>query len=248
MESSLLLGIILTNTPAIIILTILLTQVKKEGTPRRILILLSIAGALLIIPITLLQTSFNLFVNFEFFSKHPLVNEFFMTVIRLAFIEETCKFVVTKIITWKGSYFKNTYQGMILPAIVGLFFGLVESILFLMLISQQMPDNYWLTVLLRALIGAPAHGAYGLLIGKFYVQAKLSEQIGNKKLKIKNLWLALLIPSLIHGLYDWLVASQFITFGSEKLLPTIIILLDILVIIYAYVSLYREKKQKRSWV
>lgn len=245
--SPLLLGIILINTPALIILTILLKQARKEKVPVSALVLLIIIGAVLIVPITFLQTGFGMVVKLPFLIKHPLLNEMVMTIIRLAFVEELCKFLATKIVTWKGNYFTNTYQGMIFPAVVGLLFGLVESVLFLMLMSQQAPSDYWITVLLRAFIGAPAHGAYGLLIGKFYGQAKLAEQTGKKDLKKKNLWLALLVPSLIHGLYDWLVASQFMTFGPAKLLPSIIIFLDILVILYAYFCVYREKSRKQSW-
>lgn len=245
--TQMLIGSILSNIPGFILLIIIIRQARKEIVPRKTLFLLILAGAVLIVPITGLQTVIGLGNTIPFIGEHPLLSEIFMTVLRLAFVEELCKFVATKWITWKGNYFTNTYQGMLFPAIVGLLFGIVESTAYVALSLATFPDDIWITVLMRMIIGAPAHGAYGILIGKYYGKAKLATHQDNQVLKRKYLWLALLIPTAIHGAYDWLVSSQIFKMGDTSIMMIIVICLDVLVVIYAYILLYREKNKKQTW-
>ncbi|ODJ49423.1 hypothetical protein BFR40_12000 [Brochothrix thermosphacta] len=245
--TQMLIGSILSNIPGFILLIIIIRQARKEIVPRKTLFLLILAGAVLIVPITGLQTVIGLGNTIPFIGEHPLLSEIFMTVLRLAFVEELCKFVATKWITWKGNYFTNTYQGMLFPAIVGLLFGIVESTAYVALSLATFPDDIWITVLMRMIIGAPAHGAYGILIGKYYAKAKLATHQDNQVLKRKYFWLALLIPTSIHGAYDWLVSSQIFKMGDTSIMMIIVICLDVLVVIYAYILLYREKNKKQTW-
>ena len=55
---------------------------------------------------------------------------------------------------------------------------------------------------------------YGVLMGVFYSSARVAMNNGDKKGKRKNIFLAILIPSLIHGLYDTL-AFSFVPLAEE---------------------------------
>lgn len=245
--SQLLVGSIIANLPGFVVLIIMLRLGRKESVPIKPLIFLVLLGTLLMIPIVALQTILGYGLKLPFFTAHPFISEIFMGIIVLAFSEELCKLMAAKIITWKGVYFTNTFQGMLFPAIVALTFGLVETITYVALVVTQHPDQFWFTVIARAFVGAPAHGAYGLIIGKFYGQAKLADSQHNVALKRKNLWFALLVPVLIHGVYDWLVGSQFIKIGDTSIVSYLVIFVDVLILVYAYFLFYREKKQKQSW-
>ncbi|MBO0412398.1 PrsW family intramembrane metalloprotease [Enterococcus hulanensis] len=239
-------GMLITNTPGIAILLVLLKEAHRESVPKKALVWLLLIGTSLIIPITLVQTGIGLAEKIPLLTAHPLISELLMTIIRLAFVEELFKFLGTKLVTWKGNYFTSSYQGMLFTAIVGLCFGLIESLLFITLVSQQNTSNFWMTVMIRSLIGMPAHGAYGLIIGKFYGQAKLADIQNNKSRRNKLFCLAVFVPSILHGLYDWLVSSQIVTIASSpNLIPSIMIGLDILLVVFAYYLLYHEKKLGR---
>ncbi|MDD4849916.1 MAG: PrsW family glutamic-type intramembrane protease [Gemmiger sp.] len=240
------LACILSNLPGFILLVLLIRQSRKEKTPVRPLSLLVIFGFLAMVPIVALQTVVGYANEIPFIGSHALLSEILMTVIRLAFIEELCKLAVTAILTWKGNYFVTPLQGMMYPAIVGLSFGILESIAYMALSIQQFPTEFWSIVLMRALLGAPAHGAYGLIIGIYYGRAKQAARQHNTVSKRKNLMLALFIPTGIHGLYDWLVSSQIIKIGDTSIVTVLVILMDIFVIFYAYYAFYKQWKQKAT--
>ena len=131
------LACILSNLPGLILLILLVRQCRKEKTPVRPLILLVILGFLVMIPIVALQTVIGYANEILFIGKHVLLREILMTVIRLAFVEELCKFAVTVVITWREKYFVNSFQGMMYPAIVGLSFGILESVAYMALSIWQ---------------------------------------------------------------------------------------------------------------
>ena len=242
------LACVLSNFPGLILLILLIRQSRKEKTPVISLVLLIILGFLVMIPIVVLQTVVGYANEIPFIGRHVLLSEILMTVIRLAFIEELCKLTVTAIITWKGKYFVNHLQGMMYPAIVGLSFGILESIAYMALSIQQFPTQFWSIVLMRALLGAPAHGAYGLIIGIYYGHAQQAARQHDITSMRKNLFLSLFIPTAIHGLYDWLVSSQIIRIGNTSIVTVIVIIMDVFIILYAYYALYKQWKQKTTTI
>ena len=55
------------------------------------------------------------------------------------------------------------------------------------------------TAILRAVLAIPAHGFFGVAMGYFFALAKFS----GRQFRQKNLVLCLLIPILLHGVYDF---------------------------------------------
>ena len=219
-------------------------EAKNERVPAKTIVLMIITGCLSIIPIIVLQTVFGYVGEISWFNSHPLLQEIVMVPIRLALIEELCKFFGAKIVTWKGDYFNNSYQGVLFPAIVSLSFGIVENFLFVALSFQQFQDQFWTIIILRTLLGAPAHGAYGILIGIFYGKAKCAEQQKDKAGKYKYLSIAVLTPACIHGLYNWLTNSQIVKIGDTSIVSNAMMVVDVIVILCAYCVLYRSKAKK----
>lgn len=241
-----LVGSILCNIPGLVLLIYILRDAKKENIPMRVLRILVPVGCLLMLPVIALQTFVGYAGELSFFQSHPLLSEIVLSAIRLAFIEELCKYLGTKAVTWRGDYFSNSYQGMILPAITALSFGILENVLFIALSLAELQKQFWLIVLTRALIGAPGHGAYGVIMGMFYWKAKDAEHRNDNKRKHKNLCLAVLVPSCIHGLYDWLASSQIVKIGDTSIVTVIMVILDFVVIVYAYLMLYRERLRQKT--
>lgn len=237
-----LVGGILCNLPGLVLLIYILREAGRENIPAKSLRRLVIVGCLLMIPVVALQTAAGSMDGLPFLQTHPLFGEMVLNGIRLAFIEELCKFCGTAAVTWRGGYVHNAYQGMLLSAVTAFSFGLLENVLFIALSLAELPGQFWLIVLTRALIGAPGHGAYGVIMGFFYGRAREAGQLENRRIRWENLCLAVLIPGGIHSLYDWLASSQIVKIGDTHIVTGIMVALDFLVIVYAYMMLYRRGK------
>lgn len=241
------LGYILSNILGIGLLIYMIREARSEKVPTKTIVFMVIIGCLSIFPIIILQTAFGMIADIASINSHPLLQEIVMVPIRLALIEELCKFLGTKILTWKGNYFSNSYQGLLFPAIVSLSFGIVENLLFVALSLQQFQDQFWTIIILRAFLGAPAHGAYGILIGIFYGKAKHAEHQNDRPRKYKYLSFAVLTPTCIHGLYNWLTTSQIVKIGDTSIVSSAVMVVDVIVILCAYYTLYREKTMAQTF-
>lgn len=242
----LLFGFLCSDLLGLPLLAWMLHEAKREGVPRRTRLLLPAAGGMLLLPAILLQTVVGQAAELPLLQAHPLAQELFLSVVRLALVEELCKFVGTKALTWRGSYFTGPYQGMLLAGATALGFGVWENLLFAALSLVQFPEQFWAVMLARALLGAPGHGAYGILMGRFYGAAKAAQRQGDGKARRRALWQAVLVPAALHGLYDWLAGSQLLKLGDTYLLTGIAAALDVAVILYAYGTLYRAAKKAQQ--
>lgn len=231
---------ILSNLPGLMLLFLTVRQGRKEGIRLKTFVSLIIMGCFLMLPVVALQIVIEGIGQFPFIMEHPLLGEIIQIVIRLAFVEELCKFWATKIITWKSGSFTCPSQGMLFPAVTGLAFGIFENVLYMGLSFLQFQENFWFIVLTRAFVGAPAHGAYGVVMGIFYGKAKYSEQQKEKARCRGLLCLSVLVPGLIHGMYDWLMASQIVKLREEWALA--VLAADAAVVLWAYIALYCRKK------
>lgn len=113
--------------------------------------------------------------------------------------EELFKFLGAAIPTWKSPEFNCKFDGIVYCTTSALTFALIENISYVA--GSKIP---LLTGIMRAICCFPGHFMYGVLMGVFYSRARIAANNGNTSKKILNFFLALLIPSLIHGLYDTL--------------------------------------------
>ena len=241
----LILGMILCNIPGVLLLIYTCRQAGKEAIPAKIPAILIVVGILLMIPVVALQTAVGALGNLQFLKSHPFFSEIIMTAVRLAFVEELCKFLGTMAVTWKGKYFTKPRQAVLIPAILSLAFGIIENVMFMMLSFTSLQSQFWIIVLTRAFIGAPGHGAYGIIMGRSYWKAKEESLRGNAGEAFRFCCLAVLIPGCIHGLYDWLASSQFVRIGNTNIVTAIMVVLDLIVIVLTYRFLFKSGKAEK---
>ena len=116
--------------------------------------------------------------------------------------EEIFKFLGAKIPTWKSPEFNCKFDGIVYCTTSALTFALVENL------GYVFTSGSLGTAIMRALCCFPGHFMYGVLMGVFYTRARVCANNGDKKGKNKNFFLAILIPALIHGLYDTICFSM----------------------------------------
>lgn len=122
--------------------------------------------------------------------------------------EELFKFLGARVPTWKSPEFNCKFDGIVYCTTSALVFAVLENLGYV-LGSQSL-----VTAIMRAICCIPGHFMYGVLMGVFYSRARVAMNNGDKKGKRKNIFLAILIPSLIHGLYDTL-AFSFVPLAEE---------------------------------
>lgn len=134
-------------------------------------------------------------------------------------IEESLKWLVLLLITRKNKNFNSLFDGLIYAISVSLGFALLENILYCVKYGFN-------TAVIRAITAVPAHFFFAVFMGYYYSlyhvakMANASEryfisdgfitQEGNLIGYKKYIVLSLLLPILLHGLYDFVaIQSKF---------------------------------------
>ena len=143
----------------------------------------------------------------------------------VSLIEEGCKLFFLYISSYNHKEFDYTFDMIVYSVFVSLGFAFFENILYI-------SSGGLLTGISRAFTAVPAHASYGVFMGIFLSKAKCYEvknPMKSKKYKI----LSLLVPLIIHGIYD-----VFAFKDESQMLITFIIFL------FASTITFLQKKKK----
>jgi len=110
--------------------------------------------------------------------------------------EELFKFLALYILVWRSPSFNEKFDGIVYAVFVSLGFAGVENVLYVM-------DGGMQTALIRALTAVPAHAIFGIAMGYYLGIAHMY-----KELRINSLARALLVPILLHGIYDFILMVE----------------------------------------
>lgn len=111
--------------------------------------------------------------------------------------EEVAKFLMLWLLLRKNKYFDEHMDGIVYAAYVSLGFAALENILYLF-----QSDDFVTVGLMRAIFAVPGHFCYGVLMGYYYSLVRFSPELRERSKK-----LVLLVPILLHGIYDALLFS-----------------------------------------
>ena len=119
----------------------------------------------------------------------------------VAFAEEGAKYVLLKRRTWLSPEFNCQFDGVVYGVFVSLGFALWENIGYVAM--------YGLSVaLVRAVTAVPGHASFGVFMGAWYGMAKRREAAGDAYGAAQLRRMALLVPALLHGFYDFAATDQ----------------------------------------
>ena len=184
--------LLIASAPVFIILVYVYIRDKYEREPLRLLLKSLLAGALSVIPV--------MFVNswLDGFKIHftGLTQIGYIAFIVAAFVEESFKFIALYFLIWKNKEFNEKFDGIVYAVFISLGFALVENIMYVTSYGES-------TGYVRALTAVPAHALFAVAMGYYFAFAKFS-----KKQKPYYLFMALFIPIMLHGIYDFLLMSQ----------------------------------------
>lgn len=187
----------------------------------KLLFKLLLFGALSCIPVIIFGPFFELFFPSD--ENMNIITLFLYVLIRIAFVEEICKFFMVYVGSFNHHEFDNLYDMIIYATFVSLGFALVENILYVLV-------NGYAVGILRALSAVPGHAGYGIMMGYYLGLAKISLFNNNSVLYKKNLIYSIIIPVIMHTIYD------FCLFSNSLLL----VLFFFLYVIFIYVICLRK--------
>jgi len=184
--------LVLASAPVIIILIYVYIRDKYEREPLALLLKTLLAGALTVIPVLLLNSWLEGYkVHFS-----GLQQVGYIAFVVAAFVEESFKFIALFFIIWRSKEFNEKFDGIVYAVFVSLGFALVENIMYVTSYGET-------TGYMRAITAVPAHALFGVTMGYYFAFAKFG-----KKRNGYFLMMALFMPVLLHGIYDFLLMTQ----------------------------------------
>ena len=223
--------------PALAVMFFVWKMDKREKEPVKLLLQLLGLGALTTISAIILETVFNAILNgltsdwraesiltgkLEFVSEskrfwYQFLNAFFC----VAMVEESGKFLVLYLRTWKCPEFDFSYDAVVYAVASSLGFATVENILYVF-----RSENGLSTAVMRAITSVPGHAIFAVFMGCFFGKAKYSHYIQDRKATRRNMLLSLTVPTLLHGFYDFCLFMEdddyLIAFFGFEILITIL--------------------------
>lgn len=213
--------------PAIALCIYIYIKDRAEKEPASLLLLLLLGGAAAVIPTAIVETLlghllsqlFSLFglsyggsyyLTGRLYTLYLLLQNF----VGVALVEEGFKFLALFLITRRNRNFNSLFDGVIYAVFVSLGFAALENVGYALAMG-------WNTVLARAVTAIPGHTCFGVLMGCFYTLWHLYAQAGSLEESFirqriilrrgepflsrasSQLTLALVVPFLAHGFYDF---------------------------------------------
>ncbi len=178
--------------PVIILLVYVYIRDKYEREPVSLLLKGLGLGALTVIPVIFAERFLQSLPS----QSGTLLDPAYTAFIVAGFTEEFFKFLALYFLIWKNPNFNEKFDGIVYAVFVSLGFAGVENIMYVM--SNGAQTGY-----LRALTAVPAHALFGVAMGYYFGLAKFFP-----KRRFIQMTKAMLIPVLLHGIYDFIIMSQ----------------------------------------
>ncbi len=119
----------------------------------------------------------------------------------VAVSEEGFKYLLLRRRTWSSPAFNCQFDGVVYAVFVSLGFALWENIDYVVMYGFG-------TALLRAVTAVPGHACFGVFMGAFYGLARRYENYGEPGRSRLCRWLAVIVPALLHGSYDFIASTE----------------------------------------
>lgn len=217
--------------PVIAILTYIYYK-DKNKEPLKLLIILFVLGILSCFMV--LALSDVVFMIFPFMASETEYMTFFELMgyafIGVALVEEFCKFFMTFLFSYRNKAYDEVYDGIVYAVFVSLGFAFFENLLYVF-------SNQSISVgISRGLLAVPGHACDAVFMGYYLSVAKVYSHQNKKNLERKNLAFSVLVPTILHGIYD------FCLFTGEA----IFIILFLAFVVVMYIAALKKIKQLSS--
>ena len=182
--------------PALIAAIYLYMRDKYEKEPWHLLGFGVLYGGLVTVPIVHTE---NFVTRFIPNTAGVLGEAAFLAFAVAALVEEFYKYAVLFFLVWRNRNFNEPFDGIVYAAFISLGFAGTENVLYVL--NPELGGME--TALSRALFAVPGHALFGIAMGYYFAMARFEP-----RRKFYFLSLALLMPFLLHGTYNFILLSQ----------------------------------------
>lgn len=134
------------------------------------------------------------------YQKFGFLKLFILIFLEIALVEEFCKWIMIRIIGYPNKEFDQLYDIIVYSAFVALGFAAIENIFYVLQGGITLG-------IYRGLFSVPGHVAFGVYMGYYLGKAKIYQKQNNNKYKLYMI-LSILIPTLLHTIYNFLLMLE----------------------------------------
>ncbi|MFJ7678113.1 glutamic-type intramembrane protease PrsW [Peribacillus sp. NPDC097198] len=174
--------------PGLALLSYFYLKDQYDTEPISVVIKIFLFGVFLVLPI--------MFIQYVLETEHILDTNLANAFLWAALLEEFFKWFILIYVIYQHIAFDEPYDGIVYGAGVSLGFATMENILYLLANGVEHAFS-------RAILPVSSHALFGVIMGYYLGKAKFSAD--NNRLYV---FLALIIPILLHGIYDYILISQ----------------------------------------
>ncbi|WP_316638155.1 PrsW family glutamic-type intramembrane protease [uncultured Ruminococcus sp.] len=239
--------------PAVLLLFYIYKMDRIEKEPKGLLVGLFFLGVGATIPTMIVELLLSVVNNGLFFGQYitqyeytfvdgkVYLYEFVHNFFGIALVEEGFKWLFMFLLTRKSKNFNCLFDGVVYATFVSLGFAAAENVMYVF-------TGGLVTGLARMVTAVPGHCAFAVVMGTFYGKWFVARNAGALEKNLyqnrviaassqgfgagKFLFLSILLPTLIHGLYDFIC-----TFTAESWVYWLLLLL---MLVFLYVICFRN--------
>lgn len=183
------------SLPALVILIYVYVKDRTEREPGRLLLKLFFLGFLAAVFAIIAELIGDVLLKKMTFASEDL-EIFIRYMFVVALSEEFFKYILMRKATWKNPNFNCSYDGVVYAVFTSLGFAVLENLFYII-------NGGFSTALIRAVTAIPGHASFGVFMGVFYSFAKRQKSKGNHTASSIFEILAVALPVLVHGIYDY---------------------------------------------
>ena len=209
-------------------LLIVLFFVKSDRFPEPAnqIIKIFFYGIFLCLPAFYLNTALG-----DIYANTGLSENLISSFLSAAPVEEILKFTVLYSLVYKMKDFNEPIDGIVYGVTVSLGFATLENIYYVYVLSDYFGTTSQGLAILRSFSAIPAHAIFGASMGYFFMKYSFIQ-------KQNNLAMCLIVPILLHGIYNFFAGTYFI-------ISLLTIIISWIVLLRAFSRLKKSQLQKR---
>lgn len=181
--------------PVMALLYIIYSVDRYDREPARLLGKLFLFGALIAGPVIVVE---NFLSSLNIFPGD--LRNFYTAFVVAAFTEELFKWFVLKKFAYRDKAYDEYLDGIVYAVFVSMGFAALENLLYV------VGNNEMNVAVLRALTALPGHMLFGVAMGYYFSIMKFAR---TKSLYQRASRQSLIIPIVLHGVYDYILMSHY---------------------------------------